>query len=156
VHGFSGTQPPGALRAENGRKGRPLGNPEAAECMIALATCLPLDPGLGIPLQLRGSARRLHKRSRLIPRLSPELKREGHRVDVDRFPPSGLISLAVKFAMVDTAERNRELVADPAAEGAGLGGSIPAVAPRVITVSPAEPKGICLSMPCVPVRRYCR
>ena len=34
VQGFSGTQPPGALRAENGRKGRPLGNPEAAEFMI--------------------------------------------------------------------------------------------------------------------------
>ena len=44
VQGFSGTQPPGALRAENGRKGRPLGNPEAAEFMIALATCLRLDP----------------------------------------------------------------------------------------------------------------
>jgi hypothetical protein len=44
VQGFSGTQPPGALRAKNGRKGRPLGNPEAAEFMIALATCLPLDP----------------------------------------------------------------------------------------------------------------
>ena len=54
------------------------------------------------------------------PRLLPELQGERHRVDLDRMPPSGLVALSVKLAMVDTTERNRELIADLAAEGARL------------------------------------
>jgi hypothetical protein len=54
-------------------------------------------------------------------RLSPQVQGERHRVDLDGPPPSSLVAPAVKFTMVDPAERNREFVADPAAEGARLG-----------------------------------
>ena len=52
--------------------------------------------------------------------LLPELQGERHRVDLVRMPPSSFVALSVELAMVDTTERNRELIADLAAEGAGL------------------------------------
>ena len=51
----------------------------------------------------------------------PELQGERHWVDLERLPPSDLLAPPVKLAMVNTTERNRELIADPAAEGAWLG-----------------------------------
>ena len=53
-------------------------------------------------------------------RLSPQVQGERHRVDLDGPPPSSLVAPAVKFTMVEPAERNREFVADPATECAGL------------------------------------
>ena len=51
----------------------------------------------------------------------PELQGERHWIDLDRLPPSGLFAPPVKLAMVNTTERNRELIADLASEGARLG-----------------------------------
>src|SRR5215467_11625013 len=45
VQGFREAQPPGSLWAEDGRTGRAFGDIEATEFTIALAACLPLDPG---------------------------------------------------------------------------------------------------------------
>ena len=67
-------------------------------------------------------SRRDRLNARLIePRLLPQLQGERHRVDFDRLPPSGLVAPAVQLAMVDATERNRELIADLAAERARLG-----------------------------------
>src|SRR5829696_9580867 len=41
---FHGAQPPGSLRAEDGRTGQPVRDPEAAKLPVAPAVCLPLDP----------------------------------------------------------------------------------------------------------------
>src|SRR5262249_44703193 len=60
-------------------------------------------------------------RRRLRPGRFPELSGDGERVDPGRFPPLWLVARAVKLAMVQAAERNREFVADLAPEGELLG-----------------------------------
>ena len=45
VQGFREAQPPGAFGTEDGRTGRPVGDPKATELMVAMAARLPLDPG---------------------------------------------------------------------------------------------------------------
>jgi hypothetical protein len=42
-------------------------------------------------------------------------------IDVDARPPGGLVTAAMNLIMMDAAKRYRELVAHPAAQGAGLG-----------------------------------
>ena len=51
----------------------------------------------------------------------PELKGERNWINFVGLPPSRLVAFAVEFSVVEAAERNGELVADPAAEGARLG-----------------------------------
>lgn len=44
------------------------------------------------------------------------LKRNRQRIDVDAFPPYGLVTGPMQLAVMDTAHRDRELVADLAGE----------------------------------------
>ena len=50
------------------------------------------------------------------PGLLPIFERNRHGIDVGCLPPAGLVTLAVKFAMMDAAQRHRELIRYPAAE----------------------------------------
>jgi hypothetical protein len=54
------------------------------------------------------------------PGVLPQPVRHRHRVDVRGLPPRRLIAVPVKGAMVGAAERHRELIADPAAQGPRL------------------------------------
>ena len=47
-------------------------------------------------------------------RLLPKPERDRHRIDVGLVPPRAFVTLAVKLAMMDAAQRNRELIRDPA------------------------------------------
>jgi hypothetical protein len=53
--------------------------------------------------------------------LLPELKRDWKRVDVEVTPPFSFVTRAMKLAVVDPTNRNDELVAHSASEGARLG-----------------------------------
>ena len=53
-------------------------------------------------------------------RLRPKLARDLGRVDAGRVPPGSLVSGAMDGAVVDAAERHRELIAYLAAECARL------------------------------------
>jgi hypothetical protein len=53
-------------------------------------------------------------------RLAPELSADCSWIDFDRFPPSLLIAPAVQLAVMQVAQRNRELVTDLAAQGPRL------------------------------------
>src|SRR4051794_29087052 len=59
----------------------------------------------------------------------PQSLSDRHRIDTDGLPPRCFIAIAVQLAVMHTAERNGELVADFAAQGTGL--------------SEAEMMGIC-------------
>jgi hypothetical protein len=50
------------------------------------------------------------------PRVLPKSARNRHGVYVGLVPPSAFVTLAVKLAMVDAAQRHRELIRYPAAE----------------------------------------
>ena len=54
------------------------------------------------------------------PGVLPEPERNRQRIDVERGPPRPLVTLPVKLAMVDAAQRHRELIRYPAAECARL------------------------------------
>jgi len=46
----------------------------------------------------------------------PEPERDWKRINVDRVPPSGFITLAMKLAVVHPTNRDDELIADPVSE----------------------------------------
>ena len=50
----------------------------------------------------------------------PQLLGDDDRVEIDRGPPSRLVSMPVEGAMMGAAERDCELIADPAAQSARL------------------------------------
>jgi hypothetical protein len=52
--------------------------------------------------------------------LMPELERHRDRINFVGLPPSRLVAHTVEFAVVEATERNGELIADPATEGARL------------------------------------
>jgi hypothetical protein len=54
------------------------------------------------------------------PRVLPKSKRNRHWINVGSVPPCPLVTLAVKLTMMDAAQRHRELIRNPTAEGAGL------------------------------------
>jgi hypothetical protein len=54
------------------------------------------------------------------PAVLPQPLSNHHRVEVGGLPPRRLVATAVKGAMVGAAQRHRELVADPTAQGAWL------------------------------------
>ena len=54
------------------------------------------------------------------PRVLPKSERNRHGIDVGFVPPCALVTLAVKLAMMDAAQRHRELIRYPAAECARL------------------------------------
>ena len=54
------------------------------------------------------------------PRVPPKSKRNRHGIDVGLVPPCALVTLAVKLAMMDPAQRHRELIRYPAADSAWL------------------------------------
>jgi hypothetical protein len=54
------------------------------------------------------------------PRLLPKSERNRHWIDVGFVPPCALVTLAVKLAMMDAAQRHCELIRYPAAECARL------------------------------------
>ena len=54
------------------------------------------------------------------PRLLPEPKRDRNRVDVELPPPCGLITRAMKLAVMDSANRDGELVAHSVSQGTRL------------------------------------
>ena len=54
-------------------------------------------------------------------RFSPELSRSVERVNASRRPPLGFVAGAMQFAMMATAQRHGEFVADLEAKSAGLG-----------------------------------
>jgi hypothetical protein len=51
----------------------------------------------------------------------PELERDWKRIDVEPLPPCGLITRAMKLAVMDAANRDDELVAHPASKPTRLG-----------------------------------
>jgi hypothetical protein len=51
----------------------------------------------------------------------PELERDWKRIDVEPLPPCGLITRAMKLAVMDAANRDGELVAHPASKPTRLG-----------------------------------
>src|ERR1019366_10544298 len=55
------------------------------------------------------------------PRVLPEPARNRQRIDLGLLPPRGLVTMTVQLAMMDTAHRDSELVADFAPERAWLG-----------------------------------
>jgi hypothetical protein len=50
----------------------------------------------------------------------PELERDWKRINVEILPPCGLITRAMKLAVMNPADRDGELVADSMSEGARL------------------------------------
>jgi hypothetical protein len=56
-------------------------------------------------------------------RMLPQLSGRSDGVEIDRFPPLRFIASVMEDTMVGAAERNRELVADAAAQRAWLGES---------------------------------
>jgi hypothetical protein len=54
------------------------------------------------------------------PGVLPQRVRNRHCVDAGGCPPRRLVATPVKGAMMDTTERDRELIADPSAQGRGL------------------------------------
>ena len=54
------------------------------------------------------------------PGVLPQPVRDRHCVDAGRRPPRRLVAMPVKGTMMGAAERDRELIADPAAQGLGL------------------------------------
>src|SRR6516165_6324433 len=54
------------------------------------------------------------------PCMLPKVERRCFWINVDQRPPRFLVHLTVQLAMVDTAKRDSEFVADLAAEGARL------------------------------------
>jgi hypothetical protein len=54
-------------------------------------------------------------------RVLPEPQRNWQRIDVELLPPCGLITRAVKFTVMDPANRHGELVVDPVSKRARLG-----------------------------------
>ena len=54
------------------------------------------------------------------PGLLPKSKRNRHWIDVGFVPPRALVTLTVKLAMMDAAQRHRKLIRYPAAECARL------------------------------------
>ena len=76
-----------------------------------------------IPSYLRGSGAAGTTREGvqvIHPRLLPQLASGRDRVDANFFPPRGLFARPVQRAVMSAAQRDRELVADLEAEGAGL------------------------------------
>jgi hypothetical protein len=53
-------------------------------------------------------------------RFLPKSERNRYWIDVGFVPPRALVTLAVKLAMMDAAQRHRELIRYPAAECARL------------------------------------
>jgi hypothetical protein len=49
-------------------------------------------------------------------RVSPKRERDRYRIELDPTPPCRLITVPVKLAMMEPANRNRELIADLAAQ----------------------------------------
>ena len=78
---------------------------------------LALDQHLSSLLASLGLATRHRERT---PRLLPKSERNRHGIDVGSVPPCALVTLAVKLAMMDAAQRHRELIRYPAAECAWL------------------------------------
>src|ERR1700722_16582062 len=78
-------------------------------CRLELCYCL----------NLRAFADRRCRRTST--RLPPERQGNGQGIDRGRPPPCRLVADPVKFLMVQATDRHRELVADLAPEGAGLG-----------------------------------
>ena len=54
------------------------------------------------------------------PRVLPEPERDWKRINVDLAPPCGLVTLAMKLAVVDPTNRDGELIAHSVSEGARL------------------------------------
>jgi hypothetical protein len=54
------------------------------------------------------------------PGMLPQPVRNSDRVDPGGLPPCRLVATPVKSTMVGAAQRHRELIADPAAQGPGL------------------------------------
>jgi hypothetical protein len=50
----------------------------------------------------------------------PESERDWDRIDIDLLPPSGLVTGAMKLAVMDTADGNGKLVADSVSKGTRL------------------------------------
>jgi len=50
----------------------------------------------------------------------PKSERDRHGIDIGFIPPGALVTLAVELAMMDAAQRYRELIRYPTAEGARL------------------------------------
>src|SRR5438132_8419507 len=55
------------------------------------------------------------------PRVLPEPERDWKRIDVELLPPCGLITRAMKFAVMDPTNRDGELVAHSVAKRTRLG-----------------------------------
>jgi hypothetical protein len=55
------------------------------------------------------------------PRMLPEFKRDRERVDLNPFPPLDFVAMIVELAMMRTADRNREFVANLATQSSRLG-----------------------------------
>jgi hypothetical protein len=51
---------------------------------------------------------------------APKRERDRHRIELEPIPPCSLVTVPVKLAMMETTNRNRELVADFASERARL------------------------------------
>jgi hypothetical protein len=92
-------------------------------------TLPPFSASLGIPDMTLSGPKTIRLRLRGItgeligtnpPRLAPKFERNRHRINVESSPPFPFIALAVKLAMVDTAQRHRELIRYPAAERSRL------------------------------------
>src|SRR5271166_4601398 len=54
------------------------------------------------------------------PRVLPEPERDWKRIDVELLPPCGLVTRAMQLAVMDPADRDDELVADPVSKGTRL------------------------------------
>jgi hypothetical protein len=52
----------------------------------------------------------------ICPRVLPEPERDWNRIDVERAPPCSLVTRAMQLAMVDSANRDDELVAHSSAQ----------------------------------------
>jgi hypothetical protein len=58
-----------------------------------------------------------------VARCGPQPLSDRHGIDADGLPPGCFIAAIVQLSMMETAERNGELVADFAAQGTGLSGA---------------------------------
>ena len=84
-------------------------NPECP-FLVELAT-VPLRPSIDTSVVCRKVN---------APSVLPKSERNRHRIDVVLVPPGALVTLTVELAVMDAAQRHRELIRYPAAECARL------------------------------------
>jgi hypothetical protein len=69
-----------------------------------------------VSIKIAARSRSAREGRRLTSGPPPEFESDGHWIDLDGLPPSSLVAYSVEVAMMNAAERDGKLIADPTAE----------------------------------------